>query len=339
MPSISLSNITLRIMGPNLDPEKMTRQLGCPPTASARAGETFTSHTGVSGVLKEGFWILEYAQKEPAQIDGRILALLDQLTSDIVVWKKITRNFHAGLYCGLIMAEYNEGWELSPEVLRRLSERRLKVSFDLFAPPVNPTMFVAEKVSLVVNPAEIEQAAPLPASQAQVDPAAVFSAYGEALALAQSMETGMSIFYRLDKTLPAAPPGKAPRIDFDNESLSDLSQYSLGGFIRQFRRELLDEGDIDATTRNIMRNLERSVTDRNWLVHTYWWERQAQFRTSEGRAAMLNELQAMVAQFQQNDDLIRRMVLHYLELFNLKVEQFLSIRFQEYVRRGENGAN
>jgi hypothetical protein len=84
-----------------------------------------------------------------------------------------------------------------------------------------------------------------------------------------------------------------------------------------------------------MRRLEGSVTDRNWLVHTYWWERQAQFNTSEGRAAMLAELQAMVVQFQQNDVLIRRMVLHYLELFNLKVEQFSSVRFTEYVRRGE----
>ena len=101
----------------------------------------------------------------------------------------------------------------------------------------------------------------------------LYAVFGEALFLAQSMEVGMRIFYWLDKALPNTPPGKNPRIDFDAEPLPDINVNSLGGFIRQFRREMMEEGGVDPETRNTIRQLEQSADDRNWLVHTFWWER------------------------------------------------------------------
>jgi hypothetical protein len=160
----------------------------------------------------------------------------------------------------------------------------------------------------------------------------LFAAYGEALYLAQSMEVGMRIFYWLDKTLPNRPPGKSPRIDFDAEPLPDINVNSLGGFIRQFRRELMEEGGIDAETRNIMRKLEQSADDRNWLVHTFWWERSDRLDRAEERASLLGELQGVVDQFRHNDQLIRRLVLLCLGHYGLTYEQFPSPRFQGYMR-------
>jgi hypothetical protein len=160
----------------------------------------------------------------------------------------------------------------------------------------------------------------------------LFASYGEALYLAQSMEVGMRIFYWLDKTLPKTPPGKSPRIDFDAEPLPDINVNSLGGFIRQFRRELMEEGGVDAETRSIMRKLEQSADDRNWLVHTFWWERSERMDKAEDRAGMLVELQGLVDQFRQNDQLIRRLVLLSLEHYDLTPDKFPSPRFQEYIR-------
>jgi len=160
----------------------------------------------------------------------------------------------------------------------------------------------------------------------------LFASYGEALYLAQSMEVGMRIFYWLDKALPNKPPGKSPRIDFDAEPLPDINVNSLGGFIRQFRRELMEEGGVDAETRTIMRKLEQSADDRNWLVHTFWWERSDRLNTAEGRANLLMELRGLVDQFRYNDQLIRRLVLLCLEHYDLAFEQFPSPRFQGYIR-------
>lgn len=173
---------------------------------------------------------------------------------------------------------------------------------------------------------------PLSVSPNSVTLEALFAAYGEALYLAQSMEVGMRIFYWLDKTLPTTPPGKTPRINFDSEPLPDININSLGGFIRQFRREMMEEGAVDLETRAIMRKLEQSADDRNWLVHTFWWERSQLLETIEGRTSLARELQAVVEQFRYNDQLIRRLVLLCLENYNLTSDQFLSPRFQSYIQ-------
>lgn len=178
---------------------------------------------------------------------------------------------------------------------------------------------------------------PEPDQPQTVSKADVYAAYGEALYLAQSMEMGMRIFYYLDKTLPNIPPGKSPRLDFDDESLPEINTNSLGGFIRQFRRELLEEGAIDPQTRSLMRKLEQSVEYRNWLVHTYWWERSSQFNTAEGRAEMLAELQELIAQFRGYDQMICRFVLLYFAHYGLDPLQIASADFQSYLGRGELG--
>jgi hypothetical protein len=163
-----------------------------------------------------------------------------------------------------------------------------------------------------------------------VTPSDLFSAYGRALYLAQHMELGMRIFYTLERVLPSTPPGKAPRVNFEEEPLLELNTNSLGGFIRQFRRELFEEGEIDDETRLLMRRLEQSADDRNWLVHTYWWERYGQSASVEGRVRMLNELQNLINQFQQYDRLIHQLVTILLAHYKVDPQKISSDKFQGY---------
>jgi hypothetical protein len=159
----------------------------------------------------------------------------------------------------------------------------------------------------------------------------LYALYGEALFLAQSMETGMRIFYWLDKKLPEAPPGKLPRIDFTAEPLNDLTMNSLGGFLRQFKRELLNEGTVDVQTRGLMRKLEKTADARNYLVHTYWWERSAQLATPAGRAAIQHELQGLVEEYRWSNRLIRQLVLLCVGHFGFTPDQFGQEAFQGYL--------
>ncbi len=169
----------------------------------------------------------------------------------------------------------------------------------------------------------------MPASPAPSD---VYAAYGKVLYLAQSMEMGMRIFYWLDAALPNTPPGKAPRVDFNQEPLPDANINSLGGFIRQFRKELMEEGTVDVQTRAIMRKLEYAVEQRNWLVHYYWAERSSAFESGEGRADMLAELLELLASFLYHDRLIRHMVKLILANYGLQAEQITAESFQSYLR-------
>ena len=168
--------------------------------------------------------------------------------------------------------------------------------------------------------------------------AELYALYGEALFLAQSMETGMRIFYWLDKKLPEAPPGKLPRIDFTAEPLNDLTMNSLGGFLRQFKRELLNEGTVDVQTRGLMRKLEKTADARNYLVHTYWWEHSAQFTTPAGRAEIQRELQSLVEEYRWSNRLIRQLVLLCLEHYGFKSDQFDAQAFQGYLSMSQEDA-
>jgi hypothetical protein len=159
----------------------------------------------------------------------------------------------------------------------------------------------------------------------------LYALYGEALFLAQSMETGMRIFYWLDKRLPEAPPGKLPRIDFTAEPLNDLTMNSLGGFLRQFKRELLNEGTVDVQTRGLMRKLEKTADARNYLVHTYWWDRSTQFTTPTGRAEIKGELSSLVEEYRWSNRLIRQLVLMCVQHYSFSPDQFESETFQGYL--------
>jgi hypothetical protein len=168
--------------------------------------------------------------------------------------------------------------------------------------------------------------------------AELYALYGEALFLAQSMETGMRIFYWLDKKLPETPPGKLPRIDFTAEPLNDLTMNSLGGFLRQFKRELLNEGTVDVQTRGLMRKLEKTADVRNYLVHTYWWERSAPLTTPAGRAEIQQELQSLVEEYRWSNRLIRQLVLLCVGHFGFTPDQFDAEAFQGYLSMSQEDA-
>jgi hypothetical protein len=160
--------------------------------------------------------------------------------------------------------------------------------------------------------------------------AEALAAFGRAVYLAQAMEIGMRIFYWLDKALPDAPPGKPPRVDFNADPLPEYNVYSLGGFIRQFRKELMEEGTIDTHTRSIMRKLEHAVEERNRLVHNYWGERGLDLESGAGRAAILAELGEMIELFHYHHLLIRHMVVLLLSHYALAPEAIEAVTFQAY---------
>jgi hypothetical protein len=171
---------------------------------------------------------------------------------------------------------------------------------------------------------------------AAVSDTELLAVYGEALFLAQAMETGMRIFYWLDKKLPEAPPGKLPRIDFSAEPLNDLTMNSLGGFLRQFKRELLDEGTVDVQTRGLMRRLEKTADVRNYLVHSYWWERASHLSTPAGRVELLEELRGLVDEYRWSNRLIRQLVLLCVAHYGFKPEQFEAEEFQGYLSMSQD---
>mmetsp|Transcript_29352 Transcript_29352/g.57150 ORF Transcript_29352/g.57150 Transcript_29352/m.57150 type:complete len:139 (-) Transcript_29352:512-928(-) len=133
MAVLSGSAASLRFFGDDLDPDELTRLLGCQPTKSERKGEERVGKvTGRKRIARSGGWRLKAERREPGDFDAQISEILDQLTDDMSIWQDLTSRFRADVFCGLFMKEGNEGISLSNETLQRLAERGLTIDFDIY---------------------------------------------------------------------------------------------------------------------------------------------------------------------------------------------------------------
>ncbi|MEM1116280.1 MAG: DUF4279 domain-containing protein [Bacteroidota bacterium] len=120
----TVTRLSLRFFGVDLDPEEITRCLTVEPTRFGRRGDVVRNiHTGHS-LRDQGFWVhdVEYNVNAP---DRLVRSFLDSLPDDLAVWRRLTESNDADLLC-------SSGWRtdhgtvwLSPEALGAIAERGL----------------------------------------------------------------------------------------------------------------------------------------------------------------------------------------------------------------------
>lgn len=135
MSGLHESVVSLRFFGDELDPDELTRLLGATPTVGVRKGGTWKTRTGTPKIARTGSWRLNTDDRSPGNLDAHIADLLAGLTSEIPVWRDLTARFRADVFCGLFMAEINEGVPLKPATLHAIGERGLILDLDIYAPP------------------------------------------------------------------------------------------------------------------------------------------------------------------------------------------------------------
>ena len=65
-------------------------------------------------------------------LDGQIIEILGRLNKDPEVWASLAARFRMDLFCGLFMANSNEGLTLSPEALLALGTRHIELALCLY---------------------------------------------------------------------------------------------------------------------------------------------------------------------------------------------------------------
>lgn len=135
MAEIHRSAASLRIFGDELDPKWATSRLGKEPTRSVRKGERYDYPPGRQDRIADtGRWFLEAERREPGDLDGQIGAIFDGVSDDPEVWAEIVHRFRVDLFCGLWMAECNEGISLSPDTMMILATRGIPLNLDIYEP-------------------------------------------------------------------------------------------------------------------------------------------------------------------------------------------------------------
>src|SRR5262245_4405325 len=83
--------LCLRVCGADLDPDEVSRVLGCQPSRSQRKGKPVLSPTGeVKRIAHTGSWLLHHPVGAEATIGDAIHDLMSGLPDDRSVWESLT---------------------------------------------------------------------------------------------------------------------------------------------------------------------------------------------------------------------------------------------------------
>lgn len=124
---------SLQVIGDDLDPNEITRLLCCNPTASQSKGDKrIGKNTRRTSIAAFGSWQLKSPEQKPGDLDAQITWLMTAVTDDLDIWKSIATRYRVRLFCGLFMAQWNDGQSISAASLLALGARHIQVDLDIY---------------------------------------------------------------------------------------------------------------------------------------------------------------------------------------------------------------
>jgi hypothetical protein len=132
MTGIHETAASLRFFGDNLDPEVITATLGRVPTVAVKKGGAWLTSRGAEKTARTGSWRLQVARRQPGDLDGQIMELLAGMSQDMDAWRDFSARYRGNIFCGLFLANGNEGVSLRTETLAALGARGLILDLDIY---------------------------------------------------------------------------------------------------------------------------------------------------------------------------------------------------------------
>lgn len=130
MAAIYETAAALRFCGDELVPHEVTKLMGAPSTSAVSKGELIVGRG--PRVARSGIWGLTVNRRQPGDLSGQIDEILSGLTQDLEVWRDLSARFGGCIFVGFFMAEGNEGYGLSSDTLKLLTDRGLSLLIDIY---------------------------------------------------------------------------------------------------------------------------------------------------------------------------------------------------------------
>lgn len=128
-PNCAETYALLRIVGPNVDPDELTRSLGIQPTQSVKVGSV---HPNGTKPRKEGIWGLSTeGELSSTELEDHIRLLLDRLKSTFK--DHIPAGARSEIHCVWRSATGHGGPVISSSTLARVSGANLDLDFDFYS--------------------------------------------------------------------------------------------------------------------------------------------------------------------------------------------------------------
>ena len=152
----------------------------------------------------------------------------------------------------------------------------------------------------------------------------VFAHFGLAIFQAQALERQLAITLA---TKYGPGPTRISREQFD-DILEGLFSRTLGQLVKELRKLAnLSDDEVD--------QLQEALSKRNWLAHSYFWERAVEFLSESGRNVMIGELREAACSFETLDELFKSRTIEYGKSAGL-TQQDLDRELERLLRGHEN---
>ncbi len=120
---------TLCVYADDLEPEDITRLLGCSASRSHRKGDLL----GPPGIAaRTGAWLLEWAGKTSGDLEAQIREILAKVTTDEKAWRQVAERCTIRMNCMLTLREWSRGLSLSPDLLGNLAKRGIELGISIY---------------------------------------------------------------------------------------------------------------------------------------------------------------------------------------------------------------
>jgi hypothetical protein len=127
MSELDNSIVSIRFVGKNLDTKIISEQLGY---IESNLTETTVKKLRNNNII----WGIRLAGKDRMSLENKIMMLLGEFTKDILIWRQVTESIKADIFCGLFLDEWNQGFDLTPDLMKEISDRNLEIGFDIYSP-------------------------------------------------------------------------------------------------------------------------------------------------------------------------------------------------------------
>ncbi len=125
-------HISLGFFGDDLDPEEVTSILGGSPTSICRKGDAVASEVAAR-VERTGRWLVALPIRPGEALEPQLEQLFASLNQNVDVWQSLTKRFKARFSVGAWIRSWNRGLEISPTLLKSISERGLGLGIDIYS--------------------------------------------------------------------------------------------------------------------------------------------------------------------------------------------------------------
>ena len=132
MTTVNETAASLIVYGEDLDPDHVTKMLGCLPSKAFRKGEVL-GKPGRTRIAKSGHWSLSASRATAGDLNAQCMELFGKTSDDLSVWRRLAEDYQVELFVGAFLKGTNEGLSILPETLASVGERHVRLEFDIYS--------------------------------------------------------------------------------------------------------------------------------------------------------------------------------------------------------------